>query len=91
MKTEFKPGDEVTYKPYEKALKAVVKLIHHGSPFRFHEDDDRIFYTLTGRSYDVKTPWGTRRRHDPVQAITTGLSIVESVFFQEHDKNGALL
>lgn len=67
---EFKIGDEVTFKPYEKSLACIVKrvqvgMLGNGRAFNGHEDD-RIFYVLEGEA------WTT----------TTGLSIVESRLFK---------
>lgn len=82
MNTEFKVGDKVTYKPYEVAHKATIKEVFDHCPYGFNQDN-RVFYRLTGRSYIVNG----RAKHDSVVCTTTGLSIVESVFFKSHDKN----
>jgi hypothetical protein len=75
---EFKVGDPVTYKPYERAFKASVKEIRaHKSSIGL--DDDRVFYILTGRD------------GDRVQSESTGLCIAESKYFREFDCNGNLL
>ena len=72
MKAEFKIGDKVTFKPYEKPCKCVVTGIHigmFGSPNPTHlngEPDDRIFYVLSGEAV----------------SHTTGLSIVESKLYE---------
>ncbi len=63
-KFEFSIGDEVTYKPYEKALKAIIKEVDVKNRF---EEDERIFYKLGG---------------DAVVSVTSGLSIMESEYFE---------
>ncbi len=66
-KFEFSIGDEVTYKPYEKELKAIV--IGVGFEHLRHirdEHDNRVFYQLRG---------------DGVVSKTSGRSIVESEYF----------
>ena len=89
--SEFKVGDHVTYQPYEKKLKAVVKEIMVGSPFRHVEGDEREFYRLTGRSYVEKHKlYGHDiNKHDPVETVTTGGSICESKLFKERTAEGA--
>ena len=70
MKPEFKIGDKVTFHPYEKRLPAVVMGIRYGAPFV--DNDDRIFYELSGSS---------------VKSITTGRSIVESCLYDNFQVN----
>ena len=85
---EFKVGDHVTYKPYEIALKAVVKKVHETSPWRHTEDTPH--YTLVGRTYQVPHPRChgiMENKHDPVNCITSGNSIVESVHFVENKED----
>ena len=68
---EFKVGDTVTYKPYEKAHQGVVVSIQqgmwgHGKYMGTGEPDERIFYELGG-DCNVKC---------------TGMCIVESKLFE---------
>lgn len=87
--TEFKVGDPVTFFPYERQLKAVVKKVYQGCPYTFNqENDDRIFYELTGRSYEVNdphNPGSKKTKHDPVNTFCTGKSIKESKLFEQWD------
>ncbi len=80
MKPEFKVGDKVTFKPYEKALPAVVRAIQYGMSGKgktmFGASDDRIFYKLGG---------------DRVVSVTTGRSIVESKHYKPFDINEKVL
>ena len=65
---EFSIGEEVTFKPYEKACKCVVKDIQLGAWGEgrcLSGEDDRIFYKLTGEAI----------------SLSTGKSIVESKYF----------
>ena len=68
--TEFKVGDLVTFKPYEKAIPAKVVEIVPCKKITFVKDDDRTYYRLTGAG---KTP---------LVSITTGNSIVESSLYK---------
>lgn len=70
MKTEFKQGDLVTFRPYEKTIAAKVLEIVPCKKVTFVKDDGRVFYRLTGAN--PKTSLVT---------ITTGKSIVESIYF----------
>ena len=79
--SEFKAGDKVTYKPYEVAHKATVKEVFDHCPYGFDDSDDRTYYRLTGRSYEVNG----KHKHDSVVCVSTGLSIMESKFFQPND------
>ena len=72
---EFKVGDLVTFKPYEKAHKAKVKEVLHGYLF-----SDDIYYRLTGVSY---TDEQGNKRHSSVNSITTGGSIIESKYYDD--------
>lgn len=74
MKTEFAPGDKVTFFPYEKEIPAVVKRIVPASKVTFVENDDRVFYELTGAG------------KQPLLTITTGGSIKESIYFRREEK-----
>jgi len=51
-KIEFAVGDEVTFKPYEKEVKAIVKEVDVSNVF---EKDERIFYKLGGDAVSVTT------------------------------------
>lgn len=73
MKTEFKKDDIVTFKPYEKAIKAKVVEIVPTNKVSFVKDDDRIFYKLTGID-------------EPLTSTTTGGSIVESKLYKIEEK-----
>lgn len=69
MNPEFKIGDAVTFKPYEKECKCRVKAIRHGGTgdgMNWGKPDDRIFYVLSGEAI----------------SITTGTSIMESSLFE---------
>lgn len=75
MNAEFKIGDKVTFKPYEKAIPSVIGGIEKGGAFNgsLFKDDDRIFYNLTAdNSANKRAALVTR---------CTGISIVESVLF----------
>lgn len=71
MKPEFKIGDSVCFKPYEKDCKCTVKSIQHGwcgdGKDMFRNQDDRVFYRLTGEA----------------ETLTTGKCIRESVLFEQ--------
>ncbi len=77
MKTEFKTGDKVTFKPYEKECDCAVKAIKHGwcgnGKDMFQNQDDRVFYRLTGEA----------------ETLTTGKSIMESALFEPWAKEEA--
>jgi len=70
---EFKIGETVTFKPYDKPIKARVKAISNGrignGLFMDGSPDNRVFYELTGID-------------EPLFTFTSGLSIVESRFYQ---------
>jgi hypothetical protein len=74
MKPEFKKGDLVTFKPYERAIPAKVLEIVPASKVSFDKDDDRIFYRLTGRYRKI-----------PLTTVTTGRSIMESDLYKPAD------
>ena len=70
MKAEFKAGDLVTFNPYGKATPARVLEIVPCNKVTFAKDDDRVFYRLTGAN-----------PRQSLVTITTGKSIVESIYF----------
>ncbi len=72
---EFKVGDLVTFKPYEKAHKAKVKAVLDGYCL-----SDDIHYMLTGVSY---TDEQGNKRHSSVNSVTTGGSIIESKYYDD--------
>lgn len=77
MKPEFKIGDVVTFKPYEKAIPAkVVEIVPARNIGK--TDDGRVFYRLTGAS------------KVPLVSTTTGKSIMESKLYQEFDPSKPL-
>jgi hypothetical protein len=71
-KPEFKIGETVTFKPYEKAIKAKVISIQYGRAGNHKNfvgtDDNRLFYELSGVD-------------EPLKSKTTGRAIVESKFY----------
>ena len=82
QKPEFKIGQHVTFKPYEKECKCVVKDIITNATYLDGSPDDRVFYKLSGEAIST----------------TTGSSIMQSEHFGEREytinfngrKNGAL-
>jgi len=66
--SEFKVGDIVTFKPYEKAIKARILAvdIYNGMNIWQTETDSRVFYQLGGKTHSV----------------CTGICIVESKLFE---------
>lgn len=67
---EFKTGDKVTFRPYGKAIPAKVVKIVPANKVGWVEDDDRIFYKLTGAN----------NKH-ALTTTTTGGSIMESSLY----------
>jgi hypothetical protein len=69
MSYEFKVGDKVTFKPYEKALPATIKAvdIYNGMDKWGQQPDSRIFYSIGG---------------DMCASECTGICIVESKLFE---------
>ena len=76
---EFAVGDTVTFKPYELALRAVVRAV-----LPDHFGDGRVVYHLTA-NFSNQVIGGHRVIHYPVLTYTSGLCIVESAFFETHD------
>ena len=74
-KTEFKAGDIVTFKPYEKVIKAKVVEIVPSEKVCFDKNDTRVFYRLTG----------VDKKHNLV-STTTGKSIVESKLYNNSEE-----
>jgi hypothetical protein len=68
MIPEFKIGDTVTFKPYEKAIQArIVDVdIYNGMNIWQTEQDNRVFYRLGGET----------------NSVCTGICIVESKLFE---------
>jgi len=66
--SEFKVGDTVTFKPYEKAIKARILAvdIYNGMNIWQTEPDSRVFYQLGGET----------------DSVCTGICIVESTLFE---------
>ena len=72
---EFKVGDIVTFKPYEKAHKAKVKEVLDGYCF-----SKGIHYRLTGVSY---TDEQGNKKNSSVNSVSMGKSIVESKYYDD--------
>jgi hypothetical protein len=70
---EFKPGDKVTYKPYETAYPAIVKNVQ--LHLRWGDNSKELQYVLTSDPDSKHT----------VKAVTSGRSIVESKLYEEYD------
>ena len=81
MQPEFKPGDIVTYMPYEAAHRRKVVSIQHGAlgdnKCVSGEIDNRIFYKLAVVGLKPIV----------VCTITTGLCIMESELFEPHKED----
>jgi len=71
-RAEFKIGDLVTFKPYEKAIPAKIVEIVPSNKVTFF-DDDRVWYRLTGTN-----------PKQPLLSICTGNSIVESTLYNKN-------
>jgi len=69
--TEFKVGDTVTFKAYEKEIKAKVLAVKDNEKHLNGDTDSRVFYELEG----IK---------EPLVSITSGHSIVESQYFVDY-------
>ena len=69
MKIEFNIGQSVTFSPFGRNLKATVRGIKCHRD-QWGNDDDRVFYRLSGRDGDA------------VNSVTTGKSIRESRYYE---------
>ena len=72
MNQEFQVGDIVTFKAYEKAIKAKVKEVSYGNGF--NDADTTPKYHLTGID-------------DALFSQCSGFSIVESMYYREYKKS----
>ncbi len=68
---EFKIGDLVTYRPYEKEFKVKIIEVEQN-----RYKDGRTFYFILGGDNDYL-----------VGTWTSGMCLKESSFFQEHEEN----
>lgn len=65
MKPEFEVGQEITFKPYEKECKCIIKGINTENKFLNGDKDHRVHYEISGDA----------------RSQTTGESIMESRYF----------
>ncbi len=73
---EFKVGDIVTYKPFEKAISAVVEEVDVPNQ-SYSMDDERVYYRLGSHI--------TGRKYSAVNAVSSGMSIQESQYYEAYE------
>jgi hypothetical protein len=74
--SEFKVGDLVTFKAYEKAIPAKVKRVLPKKTYFNGELDDRQFYLLLGTGQKLS---------ESLISQCTGGSIIESKYYEEYN------
>jgi|TARA_R110002051_G_scaffold489_3_gene2230 hypothetical protein len=74
--SEFKVGDLVTFKAYEKAIPAKVKKVLPQQKHLNGELDDRQFYLLHGTGQKLS---------ESLISQCTGMAIIESKYYEEYN------